>query len=502
MAIQTKSNRLAIVVESTEGTPVAPSGAGDFVPIQDDAEIETEFDTLDNDELTGSLGGAKPIQGLENPTASLSLYLKGSGTAGDAPGYGELLKTAFGSEDDAGVEHNTVSGSTTTVINVDTGEGATYVKAQLLLIKDPVNGTSVRPIESISSDALTLGFALDNAPGTGVDLGEAITYLPTDSGHQTLSVWGYMGNGGLVKMMSGARVVNLAIEMAAAELINASYSLEGLEGFQNPLEVTSSDIFLDFTDDGGTFAAQITAQFYKDPHELATALTTAMNTIQTDEVHLVAYSNSTGKYTISTSTSAVLTLLWNTGGNTANTVGDVLAFTIASDDSGSTSYEGDNALTLSSPFTPSFDSVNPIVAKNMTVFIGSQTDNICVDANTISFTLDTPKTDILSSCAASGKSSSLINERVATMEIAGSLNQYDVEFFRRLRTNAETRIFVSGGPKSGGNLVEGEVFGLYLPTAVITALTTPGNDGILDFNITVQAYVGTVGEVEVALGFI
>lgn len=502
MAIQTRTNRLAVLVESTEGTPVAPSTGTDFIAVQEDLAVGLEIENLDNAELTGSLGPAKSILGLESPTVSFSHYLRHSGTEGTAPGYGDLLQAGMGTEDDAGVEHNTVGGSTTTVINVDTGEGATYQKGQPLLIKDSTNGFSVRHVQSISSDALTLNFAVGTAPGTGVDLGEAITYLPADSSHQTLTIWNYVGNGGAIQMVAGCRVVDISVTMDAGQLINAAYSLEGIEGYYNPIVIAAADRFLDFTDDNGTFAASITAQTYKSPHALASALQTAMNTVQTAETHTVTYNDSDGKYTIATSTSALLSLLWNTGSNAANTVGDQIGFSVAADDTGSTSYEGDNAIDLSSPATPSFDSADPLVAKDMRVYLGDQADNVCLDASSVSFTLGTPKTDILSVCAASGKSGSIISERTAEVELTALVEQYDADKFRRFVNNTETRFQATGGQKSGGNWTAGTVVSIALLSATVTAFEVTDEDGLATVNLTLAAFVPSDGTDEVAIGMV
>ena len=47
-----------------------------------------------------------------------------------------------------------------------------------------------------------------------------------------------------------------------------------------------------------------TAKIYKDPHELAQAIQDAMNAVSA-ETYTVVYSNTDGKYTIATSTSAI-----------------------------------------------------------------------------------------------------------------------------------------------------------------------------------------------------
>ena len=503
MAIQTRNSVLAIMEETTENTPVSPTASSDYVALQDDASMDPAFDVLDNAELKASLGSAKSILGSENPTFSMSHYLRHSGTEGTAPGYGLLLKASLGNEDDAGVEHDTVGGSTVSVVNVDTGEGATYRRGQALLVKDGTNGYSIRPVHSISSDALTLGFDLSNAPASGVNLGEAITYhVANDDSHPSLTFWHYLGNGGAIQMMSGGRVESVDIEFPAGELVNASYSVGGLEYYFNPIEITSSDIYLDFTSDNGTFAAQVSADFYKDPHELAAAIQTALAAADSLETFTCTYSDSTGKFTIASSTSTVLSLLWNTGTNAANTIGDKIGFSIAADDTGATSYEGDSAISLASPQSASFDSADPLVAKDNEVFIGDADDNVCFTASNVSVNISTPRRVIDDICAASGRSGSLINAREVTVSISAILDQYDADKFRRFRSNSDTRFLYNFGSKSGGNWEAGKSGCVYLPTATITSFSLPDDDGLVALEMELSAFVNDSGEDEVAISFV
>lgn len=503
--IQTRNSVLAIMVESTEGTPVVPSASTDFTALQDDADMSAAFETLENAELKSSLGSAKPIQGVENPTFSFSHYLRHSGVEGQAPDYNELLKGVFGNEEVNATEYDTIAASTEAVIKVDAGEGATFSKGEALLIKDSTNGYRVRNVESISTDDLTLGFELPSgaAPATGVNLGKAVFYSPADSGHQSLSIWHYLGNGGAIQMMAGAKVTELSISATAGELVNASYSLEGLEYFYNPIDITSSDIYLDFTDDGGTHAAVITAKTYKDPHQLAEAIQNAMNTVQTAETHSVTYSNTDGKFTIATSTSTVLSLLWNTGANTANTVGDKLGFSVAADDTGATTYEGDSAISYAAPATPSFDSSDPLVAKNSEVLLGDADDVACFNATSITVTLSDTRRPIESICATTGRSGSIINERTATVEVTALLEQYEADKFRKFRENETTRFAVNFGQKDGsGNWVAGKVANVYLPTCVISAFDLADDDGLVSLSMTLTAFVNDSGEGEIFLNLL
>lgn len=503
-SIQTRSSVLAVKKETTEGTPVLPTLATDYIALQPDFAMSPAVNTLSNDELKSSIGAAKSIQGAEAPTASMSAYIRASGVEGQAPNYGAFLEASLGAVSTAAAEYNTVAASTTSVIKVDTGEGATFERGEALLIKDGANGYRIRCIDSVSGDDLTIGFQVPTAPGTGVNLGKCVLYKPANSGHPTLSLWHYLGNGGGIQMMAGARVTDATVDITAGELINGSFSFEGIGYYFNPVVITSTDTKLDFTDDDGTFVATITAKAYKDPHDLADALQVAMATANPLQTPSVVYSDTTGKFTIKT-TGTVLSLLWSTGANTANTVGDKIGFVVASDDTAvvaTTGYTSDNALTLSSPQTPSYDAADPLAAKNQEVMIGDTDDYLCFDASSVSFAVSTPKSNIASVCAESGVSGSIVSSRAVTVSVSALLSQYDADKFRRLRQNSATKFQYTFGTKSGGNWVPGYCGALYVPTCTVDAPELVDADGLVQMNLQLIAYVNSSGEGEAYIAFV
>lgn len=501
MAITTRSSVLAVKPEVTEGTPVSPTAATDYVALQDDFAMEPAFESLDNAELKNSIGKSKSITGIEAPTASTSHYLRHSGVEGQAPNYSEFLQALFGNEAVAGTEYDTVAGSAVDAVNVDTGEGVNFQRGQAVLVKNP-SGYEIRPIHSVAGDVLTPGFDLVNAPASGVNLGKAVLYYPAEADHQTLSLWHYLGNGGAVQLMSGSRVTTATFEFAAGQLISGAYSFEGVEYYFNPIEITATDTYLDFTDDDSTWAVQIAAKFYKDPHQLADALTAAMNASGTTETHVVTYSDDLGKFTISTSTSTLLSLLWSTGANTANTVGDKIGFTVSADDTGATSYAADGAIDYGSPQTATFDTSDPLAAKDHNALIGDAEDNVCFDPSTVSISFTNTRRPIPSVCAQSGVSGSIINGREVEVSITALLDQYDADKWRRFRENAETRFMYAFGSKSGGNWVPGKCGCWYFPTATISSIVINDDDGLASLDLTLTAFVDDDGNGEVYLDFV
>jgi len=496
--INTRSTILGVVEESTEATLVNPSAATDYVKLQDDASLAENKESLENNELSGSIGAAKPIDGISTPTLSFSSYLHHSGTEGVAPDAGILLKSMYGAEAVRSTERDTVAGSTVSVLNVDSGEGIEFARGEALLVKDGTNGYKIRPVESVSTDALTLGFDLSDAPASGVNLGKSVTYSPTDSGHTTLSCHMYHGNGGLHQAVSGARVVGYDVTADAGQNINGSFSLEGIGFYNNPITL-STDIYLDVTDDGGTFAASVEAKSYRDPEELASAIQTALNAAGSDTFTVVYNSTgaSAGKFTIS-SDGVLLSLLWNTGTNAANTIAQAIGFDNAADDTGATSYTGDNAISWAAPHTPNYDDQPPLSAKNHEILFGSASSDItCINPSSVSINFANTKANISDICAITGQSGSLITSREATVSFTAILPQDCVKNFARYRRGDTVRFMYAFGTKADGtNWDAGKSGCYYIPTATITSLEVVNEDGIARIQAELKAFVSdSLGEV-------
>ena len=493
---------LAIVPEVTEGVPVAPTSATQYTPIQDDLAMKPNFDVNPNKELVGSIAQRQSILGAAKPTMSKSQYLKSSGVEGQAPDWSPILEAAFGTKTVvSGTEEVTAASSTVSTIKATSGHGSNFAKGRLLLIKDGTNGYSLRFVDSVSTDDLSLSFNLANAPGTGVALGKPVYYTVAQSGHKSHAFWQYLGNGGAIQMMSGGRITSLGMQITAGGLINCSVAGEGSDFYFNPIETTSSLRYIDFEDDDGTFAAAVTAQMYHTPKELCDSLATAMNASGTTQTYTVTYSNTTGQVTIK-GTGTLLSLLFATGTNTANTIATALGFT-ATDKTGTaatTGYTGP-ALTFGAPQTPSYDDMQPFAAKNNEIMIGDATDYTVFEASEIGFTLTDTRTVKPSICAVSGIGGSLITARSAKVTFKAFLDKYDVSKYDRYRENTSTRFQYSFGNKVGTNWKAGQCGGLYLPTTTITSFEVSNTNGVSVVSGELTTYVpaDASGEVVLAL---
>jgi hypothetical protein len=505
--INTKSSVFALMVESTQSTPVVPSAATDYIAEQDDFTMASSFEQLENMERLASLGKAKTIIGMESATANMSHYLRAGGTTGVAPAYANVIKSLLGVQTDVTTEDDTVAGSTTTALNVDTGEGALrWARGHCARVQDSVNGHTIAPVHSVTGDALTLGFALDVAPAAGVNLGKRNVFSPLETGlNQTLTLWEYMGNGGAVRMVSGARCVSMDIEFTAGQLINASYGFEGIRMYMNPVQITASNKYIDFDDGGGEESAALTEDWYATPHDLAAAAQTACDALSSDTI-TVDYSDVTGKFTFA-SDGGTFELLAKTGthgsDNTDTHAFVTLGFVDTADYTLATTYTSDNAMTLTSPYTPSYDSnIDPLVAKCMTVRIGDQEDNENFSCSAVSVSIATPASDIMDVTACTGKLATLVTARTVTLSVTCLLTKYEADKFYRMTQNKDTRALLVAGSKTNASWDAGKTVAIYLPTTTVSNVQNGESDGLYELTFDLNTYIDGDGNGDVYINFL
>lgn len=495
-----RSNVLGIKEETTEGTLIDPAATTDFVALQPDVSLTPSFEVLSNDEIRASIGSAKPIQGLESPELSFSHYLKASGTEGTAPEISEVIESAFGTMTANGTERLTAASSTVSLVKLASG-GSDFARGFAMLVKDGTNGYSIRNVLSMATNDATLAFNLANAPASGIGVGKCVNYSPANSGHPSFSAHLYRGNGHAIEAIAGCQTTEFGFNAQAGQLINASFTAQGTKYFFNPIRIAAADVYLDFLDDATTRAAAITAKVYRDPYELATALQDSMNALGSSNTFTVTYSSVTGKFTIA-SDGTTLSLLWNTGTNTANTIGDKIGFSVAANDTGALTYTSDNAQTYAAPYTPAFDSTDPISAKYLEILLGDETDTTCFCAQTVDVSMSVTKANVLCMCAESGVQQKLATGRQVTMTITALLDKYEAKMFQRFRSNTEVAAAFNFGPRSGGNWIAGQCGNFFLPNAVVSSFELTDLDSVIGLNLELTAFVDSSGNGEVYLNFL
>jgi len=496
MAEISKASLIATKKETTSGELIAPSSGADFIPARPGATVTAAFEVIESDELLNSIGKSESTLGKETPSISHPAYLKHSGTEGQEPEVGVIYESCLGAKTVNATEYSVTSGSSVgssaarSALKMASSNEDNFEVGQGVLIKDATNGYKIRNIWAIDSgnDELDLSFNVDNAPASGVALGKAVTYKPSSTGHPSYSYWKYEGNGGAISAMAGAQTSSVSFNYTAGQNVEVEFSAEGTGAYWNPILITSANNKIDFTDDAGDVAATLTSKAYKTPLDLADEIATKMTSASVgsgDDTISCTYSSTTGKFTILTDGST-LELLWESGTNTASSVGTSIGFLVAADDDSATTYTSDNAISFAAALTPAYDAVSLIVAKNVEFMIGTFDENICREASAFSLTIDRPNVDVDSFCAESGVAEKIPESRAVTGSATLSLKRYESALFDRLKDNESVSIAMNVGPKTGaGNWIEGKCVNLYVPQAKITAHNVTGDTYItveIEFN--------------------
>lgn len=500
-----KLDVLGVTPESTEGTLLAPTGVGDYATLQPGSAFVPSFETLENEEIRASIGVAKAIQGLETPTAQVPHYLKHSGTEGTKPEISDFLKSLFGTETSNSTQRTATTGSTVSVIALGAG-GSDFARGFAVLVKDATNGYRIRPVHSVSSNNLTLGFNLPTgmAPASGTGMGKCVNYSPANSDHISMSLWRYGGSGHVIEAIAGAKCVGMAVSSQARQLINGTFSFQGVKFYWNPIEITSSTKYIDINVSSTDYAASVEVKWYRDPYELANAVEDALNALGHGLTFTVTFnstlSTNIGKFTIAASGS--FNIEWATGTNTANTIGTKLGFSVAADDTGAATYTADNSLTYAVPHTPTYDTADPVVAKYNEVLLGDAADYECFEAANIDINIENTNTKVPSICAESGVNAQRITRRLVTVNLSALLNKHEADKFARFRQNSNIRFCYNWGQKDGGNWTAGTCMSFYLPTATVTAIQIGDLDSVKSIQMTLQGYVDSSSNGEVYLNFL
>jgi hypothetical protein len=299
---------------------------------------------------------------------------------------------------------------------------------------------------------------------------------------------------------TGVRTTSMTIEFPANELATFDVDFEGIEFFYNPVSIDATNKFIDFTDDGGTFAATLTEKSYKTGEDFRAEVESKMNAAGTD-AFTVTFDSATGKYTIA-SDGAVLSLLWNTGTNTANTAAATLGFDNAADDTGATSYAADNAQDYDPDFTPVYDDQQPNIVRFNELTLGDFGKFDCRNGSTATFAISTPKTDLDDFCAESGTSESLTLEREVTFTATLYLKKHEVGDFNTFISNGDSSVMFNHGEKDAAkNWKPGTCVNVYFPKMSLTAYTVADSDGIQVVEIEGKGFV-TSAEKDVYINFL
>lgn len=238
-----KSIAVAVEVEDVEGTYKAPTSSSDFVQVLEDGfELSLNREVLERNIFAASIGKTSPRGGMLTSEGTIPAELRASGTEGNAPEIGPLVKAALG------VEH-TVASTTTT----KAAEGEDENTGSILLIEDvditkfnvgdivivkEAGAFHVSPISVVDDTpgAASVTLLIPRATGVfppSVVISKTATYSCGESGHSPLSISKYI-EGTLLETLVGGKVTSLEIsQFATAQTPQISFGLAGLNGNQS-----------------------------------------------------------------------------------------------------------------------------------------------------------------------------------------------------------------------------------------------------------------------------
>lgn len=486
----------AIREESTAGEYLKPNAGTQFVPLRPGNSLSFTAEQLESDELLNDIGSAKSFVGKESSEGSHSAYLRHSGVEGQEPQLGVMFESVMGEKVVNATQYTTIAGSDSEKVSV--GAPGSFYPGQALLIKGP-SGYEIRNVKEIVGSDLKVNFPVFTPPASGVALGKAVTYIPAPQGHPTFSATKYLGNGHAIEATAGNTVSELSLTADANGFGEVEFTYAGTKYFFNPMIVDATNKYLDFTDDSGTYGVSVAEKVYKTPIELADAIKAAMEAVSTED-YIVRYEKEQGNFLITSNTSSVLSLLWNSGSNSGNSIGSLLGFDTSSDDVGSTLYISDDALNLESPITPVYDSADAIIIKGAELFIGSFDDDLCVCAQSVSLTISKETEDVDCICEETGVKEKIAVSRSVEMTVTAVLNKHDATLLDALLKNSGISAMLNAGPKTGGNWIPGKCFNVYLQNCTVSSYSTTG-DSFIQAEITLKGFV-TSTQKDVYLNFV
>jgi hypothetical protein len=246
MALRTRKGTLLAKVEPTAGTDAAPTTANAM--LVENLRIVPDQSVVQTNELTGSLDPRAPIPTGLRVNVSFDVYIKGSGTAGTAPEFGDLFK-ACGWEEVTQTLVGPTSAASGTTTTITLPAAATGVAQAYRGMPINLSGNLAATIAAIADytagrvATLTSQFPTTTPSSTTLFSIPANTlYRPTSdlSLIPSLTFYGYMD--GLLYKVFGARGT-FSIALQAGQPGKISFNFTGIYGGKSDAAVPAINSF-------------------------------------------------------------------------------------------------------------------------------------------------------------------------------------------------------------------------------------------------------------------
>lgn len=229
-----KNTSVAIEIESTEGTYVAPSAASSFVQtLADGFELSPSKEVLERNVFTSSIGKTAPRTGQFQVSGSIPVEARAHSTEGAAPEYDKLMRSALGSRRQISTAITTkATGNTGSVLQIQDADIASINVGDIIMVKES-GAFHVSPVSAVDSTvgAANITLLVPKASGSfsaSVVIARSTTYIVADSGHPSLSISKYVESAVLEKAI-GCKVTSMSLEnFSTGQLPTISFGVEGL----------------------------------------------------------------------------------------------------------------------------------------------------------------------------------------------------------------------------------------------------------------------------------
>lgn len=243
-----ENTKVAVEIETTEGTHVDPqSGAAFIQPLSDGLEIAPGKELLERNNLNASIGKSTPRTGIQEVTGTIPVEMKSQGnTEGGAPEYGPLLESCLGTKRQQATaltmsDADDVGGNaySDTIIRLADAD-ANKINVGDIITTKRAGAFHTSPVASVNNTPGQVEVVLEvadpaGAYADGIEIAAFTTYFTANSGHPSLSVTKYVEDA-VKETATGCKTTSMALNnFTTGQLADMAFGFEGLS-FDRALE--------------------------------------------------------------------------------------------------------------------------------------------------------------------------------------------------------------------------------------------------------------------------
>lgn len=223
MAIfQKKKSTVYAVIQSAKGSPGTVTDASAIDPTMESSFVQPKGEQIDRGLIRGSRFPSKTAAGGRWGEGSLTLELRGSGTAGSKPEFAPMLETLLGTEQINAADVTSEAGTTTTF----TPDSLTLVVGQLVRVEIG-SGWEVRRVTDFTTGVATVNRAFSQAPASGAVISAGVSYFHEGSeAVQYLTLDQYLD--GLRLLCTDAVCESLSVTAGERAVIQGQFGVRSL----------------------------------------------------------------------------------------------------------------------------------------------------------------------------------------------------------------------------------------------------------------------------------